>query len=168
MGTPARTPDARALRSSLEPIVISLGMDLEDIEIEAAGRRRRVCVIVDRDGGVDLDGIAEASRAVSDALDASDAMGDAPYTLEVTSPGVDRPLTLPRHWRRNVGRRVQVDVSGASLDGRIMAADESGVDLAVDRDGTAEGEPVRASWAELGPGRVQIEFRRVATPEEDA
>ena len=58
-------------------------------------------VAVDKDGGVTLDDVADATREVNRVLDGSDVMGEQPYTLEVTSRGVDRPLTLPRHWRRN-------------------------------------------------------------------
>ena len=94
------------LRALLAPVVEGLGLDLEDVEVTAAGRRRRVCVVVDRDGGIDLDAVADVSKSVSDVLDASDALGSAPYVLEVTSPGVDRPLTQPRHWRRARGRLV--------------------------------------------------------------
>ena len=72
-----------------------------------AGRRSVVRVIVDSDGGVDLDAVADVSKAVSDALDEADPLGEQPYVLEVTSPGVDRPLTEPRHWRRNIGRKVK-------------------------------------------------------------
>ena len=71
------------------------------MEITPAGKRRILRIAVDKDGGVTLDDVAEATREISRVLDASDAMGEQPYTLEVTSRGVDRPLTLPRHWRRN-------------------------------------------------------------------
>lgn len=152
---------ASQVRSVLEPVVTVLGLDLEDLDVQASGRRRRVSVVIDRDGGVDLDGIAAASRAVSDALDASDAMGDDPYTLEVTSPGVDRPLTLPRHWRRNMGRRVRVHLAdGSSLDGRIREVDDDGVLLAVDVKGKPESTERRTPWSEVVRGEVQVEFRR--------
>ena len=85
-----------------------MGLDLEAVELTPAGRRRVLRVAVDKDGGVTLDDVAEATKEVSRLLDASDVMGEQPYTLEVTSPGIDRPLTLPRHWRRNAGRLVKV------------------------------------------------------------
>ena len=95
----------------LAPVVAATGYDLEDVTVTSAGRRSLVRVIVDADGGVDLDAVAEVSRVVSEALD-GDADGGAafagPYVLEVSSPGVDRPLTEPRHWRRAIGRLVQV------------------------------------------------------------
>ena len=98
-----------------------------------AGRRSVVRVVVDRDEGVTLDDIAEVSRAVSEVLDRNDdGMGRTPYVLEVTSPGVDRPLTEARHWRRNVGRLVTVAVGPAGrtqeVTGRVTAVDDAGRD----------------------------------------
>ena len=98
----------------------ALGLDLEAVELTPAGKRRMLRVAVDRDGGVTLDDVADATREVSEALDDADVMGEAPYTLEVTSRGVDRPLTLPRHWRRNHDRLVKVTTTdGETLTGRI-------------------------------------------------
>ena len=164
MGRPSRDSSASAaseVRSVLEPVVAALGLDLEDLDVQASGRRRRVSVVIDRDGGVDLDGIAAVSRAVSDALDASDAMGDDPYTLEVTSPGIDRPLTLPRHWRRNIGRRVRVHLAnGSTLEGRVREVDDDGVLLTVDVKGKPESTERRTPWSDVVRGEVQVEFRR--------
>ena len=141
------------LRSALDPVVTAAGFDLEDVNVTTAGRRSVIRVVVDRDGGLDLDAVADVSRVVSEALDAGDVTGDAPYTLEVTSPGVDRPLTEPRHWRRAAGRLVKA----GTVTGRVLAADESGVTLAVD------GEERTFGYDELGSGRVQVEFDRPAT-----
>jgi ribosome maturation factor RimP len=138
------------LRELLSPVVSAAGYDLEDVELSSAGRRSVVRVIVDRDGGVDLDAVAEISRPVSDALDAADAFGESAYVLEVTSPGVDRPLTAPRHWRRNVGRLVEVD----GIKGRIVEATDEGVTLDVD------GAQREVTHAELGSGKVIVEFSR--------
>jgi ribosome maturation factor RimP len=138
------------VRPVLEPVVAAAGYDLEDVVVTAAGRRSVVRVVVDRDGGVDLDAVAEVARAVSDALDAADELGSSPYVLEVTSPGVDRPLTLPRHWRRNVGRLVRV----AELSGRITDADDHGVTLDVAGDAQVLG------YDDLGDGHIQVEFSR--------
>ena len=143
------------VRDAVEPAVTAAGFDLEDVEVVAAGRRSVVRVVVDHDGGIDLDAVAEVSRVVSDVLDASDATGSTPYTLEVTSPGVDRPLTEPRHWRRAVGRLVSVPVSEAgTVTGRVRAADETSVTFDVD------GADRTLALAELGPGRIQVEFNR--------
>lgn len=106
---------ATLIEPSVRGAVEAVGYDLEDLTVARAGRRDVVRVVVDRDGGVDLDDIADVSRAVSQALDETDdGFGVEPYMLEVTSPGVDRPLTENRHWRRNIGRLVKVAVSGES------------------------------------------------------
>lgn len=115
-----------ALESALAERASELGLDLEDVALGTAGRRRVLRVAVDQDGGVTLDDVAEATRAISSLLDSSDLMGEQPYTLEVTSRGTDRPLTLPRHWRRNVGRLVKVKLhDGEQLEGRIRETDDA-------------------------------------------
>ncbi len=164
--------DQAELARVLEPVVQAAGADLESVRISAAGRRRLLRVFVDADGGVGLDEIALISRELSARLDATGAMGEAPYTLEVSSPGVDRPLTQPRHWRRAVGRLVTVPVTAAGqngdsapppaagrpaqVEGRVVTASGHGVTLDVG------GEQRELSYAELGPGRVQVEFGRLA------
>ena len=143
------------LMKLLEPVVSAEGLDLEDITVTQAGRRRLLRVIVDRDGGVSLDDVAEVSQAVSTALDETDVMGEAAYTLEVSSPGVDRPLTEPRHWRRAAKRLVKAELKdGTVVEGRIKAADDGGVDIDV------AGVPQRFGYEVLARGRVQVEFRR--------
>jgi ribosome maturation factor RimP len=133
----------------------ALGLDLEAVDLTKAGKRSVLRVAVDKDGGVDLDDIAAATGEVSRTLDESDVMGAGSYTLEVSSPGVDRPLTLPRHWRRNTGRLVKATLEAASdVTGRIVATDDDGADL--DVDGTVR----RVSFDEVAKARVQIEFKR--------
>jgi ribosome maturation factor RimP len=143
----------------VEPVALAAGYDLEDLAVVRMGRRFVLRVSVDRDGGVPLDAVAELARAVSTALDeAEDAGGElipGEYQLEVSSPGVNRPLTLPRHWRRNVGRLVKVRVAGHTVVGRVLTADDQGVEL--DVDGTVSD----LGYAELGTGRVEIEFTHV-------
>jgi ribosome maturation factor RimP len=150
------------LLSTLEPVVIACGFDLEEVVVTPAGKRRVLRVVVDKDGGVDLDDIAGVSTSVSATLDESNAMGAVPYVLEVTSPGVDRPLTLPRHWRRATDRLVQVDIAGIGSDrtARVVTADDDGVLLDID------GAKQHVVWADLGRGRVQIEFNRKAMPDQ--
>ncbi len=147
------------VRAVIEPVVVAAGFDLEDVHLSRAGRRHVLRVLVDADGGISLDDVAVVSREISQALDTADqAQGEVlagEYQLEVGSPGVDRPLTLPRHWRRNVSRLVAVTVAGRSLTGRVTAADETGVVLDVD------GESSSIPYPELGPGKVQIEFKRL-------
>ena len=143
------------LTVQLGPSVEALGLDLDAVELTTAGRRRVLRVVVDRQGGVTLDDIAEATRAVSRTLDSEDTLGEQPYTLEVTSRGVDRPLTLPRHWARNSGRLVEVQTpEGPSLTGRITGADDDGVDLDVD------GVAHRLAYTDVTNARVQVEFAR--------
>ena len=135
------------------PVIAAAGMDLESVRVSAAGRRRLLRVVVDSDRGVSLDDAAAVSRKLSAALDAAPVMGDFPYTLEVSSPGVDRPLTDPRHWRRAVGRLVQVTAADAGpISGRVLAADSDGVTLDV------AGDHRRFGYAALGAGAVQVEF----------
>jgi len=137
-----------------EPIE-ALGLDLEAVDLSKAGKRSVLRVAVDKDGGVDLDDIAAATSEVSRLLDDSDVMGNSPYTLEVSSPGVDRPLTLPRHWRRNAGRLVKVSLDGGDeVTGRIVSSDEEGVDLDVD------GTTRRLGFGDVAKARIQIEFKR--------
>ena len=161
--------DGTKLREQLEPVVSGLGYDLEEVVAQRAGSRQLLRVVVDGDGGISLDGIAEVSQAVSASLDESDAMGEHPYDLEVTSPGVSRPLTLPRHWRRAVGRLVLVPLTaGGELTGRVIAADEAGVTLELPgkKPGTT-GDERRLGYPELGRGKVQVEFNRPGAKDED-
>lgn len=126
----SRRVSADTLTRVVEPVVTAAGADLEGIDLDTAGRRRRVRVIVDADGGVDLDAIAEISRAVSAVLDEQDLFGAEPYVLEVTSRGVDTPLTLARHWRRNVGRLVKVTLrDGGTVTERISGFEGDTVHL---------------------------------------
>jgi ribosome maturation factor RimP len=135
--------------------VQSLGLDLEAVDLSKAGKRSVLRIAVDKDGGVDMDDIAEATKAVSAVLDESDLMGNAPFTLEVTSPGVDRPLTLPRHWRRNVTRLVKVDlVEGDPVEGRIVSSDDGGAVLEV------AGDEVQVAYGAITKAKIQIEFKR--------
>jgi ribosome maturation factor RimP len=133
--------------------VTTTGFDLEDVTVSPAGKRRVVRVVVDRDGGVDLDDVADVARAVSDLLDDNPELVDGAYTLEVTSPGVDRPLTQPRHWRRNQGRLVKVTIPDETLTGRITSSTDTEVTL--DVDGTAR----TLLLAEVSKALVQVEFK---------
>jgi ribosome maturation factor RimP len=163
----ASLPDTDRLARLLQPVVDALGLDLEGVRVTAAGRRRLLRVVVDADGGVTLDTIALASRELSARLDRGTEMGELPYTLEVSSPGVDRPLTQPRHWRRAIGRRVEVPLAGhggdgaATVTGRITAASHNGITLDCD------GEFRSFSFADLGPGKVQVEFGPVSPGDDE-
>jgi ribosome maturation factor RimP len=157
--TAGRSAAARArdhLFTVLAPVVEGTGHDLEDVTVGTAGRRSVVRVVVDAEGGVDLDAVAEVSRAVSEVLDrtADGGVLAGSYVLEVTSPGVDRPLMNARHWRRAIGRLVSVPVGGASCTGRVAGVTDAGVVLDV------AGSRRELAWAQLGPGQVQVEFNR--------
>ncbi|MFE9428877.1 ribosome maturation factor RimP [Kitasatospora sp. NPDC006697] len=155
------TPTDR-LRALLEPLAEQAGLDLEDIKVSQAGSRRQLQVDVDADGGVDLDAIAEFSREVGQALDQSDLMGSGAYLLEVGSPGVDRPLTAPRHWRRNTGRLVKAQlVEGGEIVARILEADEDGALVEVQPvKGRGRAKERRLAYAEVAKARIQVEFNR--------
>jgi ribosome maturation factor RimP len=156
------TTQNERLRALLEPLVAARELDLEEIEVTPAGKRRVLRIVVDSDDGVQLDECAELSRDASAALDESDVMGGAPYTLEVTSPGADRPLSEPRHYRRAVGRlikaRLAPEAGGGELVARITAVDDEGLDLEVP--GVKGRKPTerRLALADIDKARVELEF----------
>ncbi len=145
----------------VEPTLADHGLELESVEIVPAGRRSVVRILVDGDGadgrGPGVDEIGEATRAISDRLDEAPETGDAPYTLEVSSRGVSRPLTEPKHWRRNRGRLVRikpVDVDVEPWVGRITGSDDEQVTLGVD------GEDRTLAYADIASAVIQVEFRK--------
>jgi ribosome maturation factor RimP len=156
------------IEAELADPLSALDLDIEAVEITPAGKRRIVRIAVDKDGGVTLDDVADATRAVSAVLDESDVLGELPYTLEVTSRGVDRPLTLPRHWRRNADRLARVTLTDdTSMTGRI--GDSGSDSVTLDVDGTAR----EVAYADIAKAYVEIEFNRRKPaaehdPEEDA
>lgn len=143
--------------------VAPLGLEVPDVVITPAGKRSVVRVLVEPalpvdDAGdtvvepITLDQVAEATDLVSTGIDAEDPFGEQPYTLEVSSPGVDRPLTSLEHFRRAVGRRVEFrPLEGEPFTERITRVAEEQIVL---EDGRA------LSLAEAGTGQVQVEFRR--------
>lgn len=144
-----------SLEALVETTVTALGFDLEALELTPAGNKRVLLIALDRDGGIGIDHITDATRALSEVLDSSDVMGEQPYTLEVTSRGVSRPLTQPRHWRRNEGRLVRLRLADddSSIDGRIGASDDDGVDI-IGRTTT------RYPYNQIISALVQIELNR--------
>jgi ribosome maturation factor RimP len=157
---PAANPER--VRAVVTPVLASAGLDLEELSLSSAGRRGLLRVSVDRDGGVCLDDVAEVSRRLSAALDQTDVMGGQPYVLEVGSPGVGRPLTEPRHWRRAVGHLVVGQLSGGGeFAGRVLAVDETGATLDV------PGGDLRVERAQVTSARVEVEFGR-PDPDPDA
>jgi ribosome maturation factor RimP len=145
-----------AVRALLDPIVAAHGVDLETVTVSRAGARSVVRVVIDRDGGLDLDAVAEVSQSINAALDADEDMirGGA-FVLEVTTPGVDRPLTETRHWRRAAGRLVKITrKSGGSFLGRIVRV---GPDAAVVAD-PESGATSEIAYSEVSRAVVQVEF----------
>jgi ribosome maturation factor RimP len=143
------------LATLVDECVSALGFDLEAIELTPAGNKRVLRIALDRDGGIGIDHITEATRALSEELDASDVMGSQPYTLEVTSRGVDRPLTEPRHWRRNAGRLVRLRLADdSSIDGRIGESDDEGVVI----EGRTTSQ--RLAYDQISTALVQTELNR--------
>ena len=159
----ARTDAARErVEAALVDPLAGLGLDLEAVELSAAGKRSVLRVAVDKDGGVTMDDVTEATQEVSRVLDDEGLMGEQAYLLEVTSRGVDRPLTLPRHWRRNAGRLVKVQlVEGGQVTGRIGGSDDEKVTLSVD------GADHEVAYADVAKALVQIEFNRKNDNEDD-
>jgi ribosome maturation factor RimP len=152
------------LRELAEPLAADAGLVVEDITITPAGKRRVVRIVVDLPeevtGGVGMEPIAEISRSLAAALETSDVMGVIPFVLEVTSPGVSRPLTERRHWMRARGRLVKAEpvdgVKGwtaAVSTGRLTAVDDEGIELSGER---------RLPWGEIARGQVQVEFGRAS------
>ncbi len=169
------TTQSERLRELLAPLVSARELDLEEVEVTTAGKRRVLRIVVDSDAGVELDECADVSRAVSEKLDETDAMGGAPYVLEVTSPGADRPLTEHRHYVRATGRLMKAQLTeGGELVARIVAVDDEGLDLEVP--GVKGRKPTsrRLAFGEIAKARVEVEFNRksddkaaVATDETD-
>lgn len=160
MSTARHDAAREQIETELTDPLSALGLDVEAVEITPAGKRRILRVAVDKDGGVTLDDVAEATREVSRVLDESDVMGEQPYTLEVTSRGVDRPLTLPRHWRRNTDRLVKVTLDdGEVLTGRIVGADEAGARLEV------SGRQREIAYPGVRKALVQVELNRSGAKE---
>ncbi|WP_121252381.1 ribosome maturation factor RimP [Nocardioides ferulae] len=150
----------RQIAEELAEPLAALGLDVEAVETTPAGKRRILRIAVDKDGGVTLDDVADATREINRVLDDSDVMGEQPYTLEVTSRGVDRPLTLPRHWRRNHDRLVKVTLTdGDTVTGRIVGSDDDSAVLDV------EGSRRTVALADVAKALVQIEFNRKSGPE---
>lgn len=147
------------LASRLEPIVAeavtTAGFDLDSLEVQQAGRRQLVKVVVDSDDGVGLDEVAEVSRTVSAALDENEHVLASAYTLEVTSPGLDRPLTQRRHWRRARFRLVKITpVEGSAYLGRVGHAGEKSVRV------LAGGRIEDVRYESVAKAVVEVEFKQ--------
>ncbi|MHA7860204.1 ribosome maturation factor RimP [Tessaracoccus sp. Y36] len=149
----------------IEPILVQHGLELDSLDVTRMGKRSVLRLTVDGEGpqgrGPLLDDIASASRAISDALDESPVVGDHPFTLEVSSRGVSKPLTEAKHFRRNTGRLVQLWLADGEIVGRIVGADEQGVTLDVD------GSERTVALTDINKAVVQVEMNRPVDGDED-
>lgn len=136
----------------ITPALSNLGLYLEDITITSAGRRSMLTVIVDGDAHLSLDQVTVATKAISELVENVQSLGQTPFTLEVTSPGLDRPLTKPRHWRKNIDRLVKIVLlDGKEIIGRIKGASE--ISASVD-------EHV-INFVDIKRAKLEVEFKQV-------
>jgi len=141
------------------PAVSDLGFYLEDVHVATPGSHRIVTCIVDGDASLNLDQVTSVSRVISELLDEAPFMGETPFTLEVTSPGVDRPLTQPRHFAKNVSRLLKIiKLDGSEVTGRILSNTDKDVTLTVAVKKETIEETV--SLGDIKRAVVEIEFNR--------
>ena len=134
----------------IAPIIQATGNYLEDITIQSAGKRRMITVIVDSDTHLNLDQVTVVTKEISEVIENLAALGEIPFTLEVTSPGVDRPLTLPRHWAKNLGRLVKASLNdGGEVKGRIGQSTQ--VSVLIDE--------ATISYADIKKAVLEVEFK---------
>lgn len=163
--------DTEQLTRTMTDLLAEFDLELEALDVVGSGRGRKVRVVVDGDGpegnGPTIDEIAAATREISDRLDELDALGEQSYELEVSSRGTSRPLTEPKHWRRNTGRLVKCILTETEpVIGRIVSSDDEGVDLTVVRDQRRKlTEEVRLAFEEITKATIEVEMRKA--PKED-
>lgn len=137
--------------SAIRPIIEAAGNYLEEVKIVAAGKRKLITVIVDSDSYLNLDQVTAVTRSISDVIEGVPSLGDAAFTLEVTSPGTDRPLTLPRHWKKNQGKLVKISLNdGSEIEARITESNESSVEL----------DSSTVNFSDIKKALLQIEFKK--------
>ena len=140
------------ISAAITPALSALGFYLEDVTITSAGRRSMLTVIVDGDTHLSLDQVTSATKAIGEIVESLQSLGDTPFTLEVTSPGLDRPLTKPRHWRKNIDRLVKVVLlDGKEVKGRIKAASEVSATV-------GESE---INFTDIKRASLEVEFKQV-------
>ncbi|CAB4885110.1 unannotated protein [freshwater metagenome] len=143
----------------ITPVLQQAGYFLEDVNVVSPGNHRIVTIIVDGESALNLDQVTVASKLVSELMDEAAFMGETPFTLEVTSPGIDRPLTLPRHFAKNVTRLLKITKNdGEVVNGRITTNTEFDVTLTIlEKKTTSE---VTVLLADIKRAVVEIEFNR--------
>jgi ribosome maturation factor RimP len=140
------------ISAAVTPALSALGFYLEDVTITSAGRRSMLTIIVDGDTHLSLDQVTSATKAISEIVESLQSLGDTPFTLEVTSPGLDRPLTKPRHWLKNIDRLVKVVLlDGKEIKGRIKAASED----------SATVDQSEINFTEIKRASLEVEFKQV-------
>ena len=139
------------ISAAVTPALSVLGFYLEDVTITSAGRRSMLTIIVDGDTHLSLDQVTSATKAIGEIVEGLQSLGDTPFTLEVTSPGLDRPLTKPRHWRKNIDRLVKVvSLDGSVVNGRIKSATET--DVLID--------DVSIEFSAIKRATLEVEFKQ--------
>jgi ribosome maturation factor RimP len=149
----------QSISDLISPAVTEAGFFLEEVQIATPGSHRIVTCVVDGPTPLNLDQVTVASRLISELLDTAEFMGETPFTLEVTSPGVDRPLTQPRHWTKNLTRLIKVTLNdGATITGRLTEFNESDATLVENIKGRIKEHTV--AFADIKRAVVEIEFNR--------
>jgi ribosome maturation factor RimP len=143
----------------ITPAVTAQGFFLEEVQLVSPGKHRIVTCIVDGEVALNLDQVTSISRAISELLDESPIMGETPFTLEVTSPGIDRPLTKPRHFAKNNDRLLKITkLNGDVITGRILSNTDSDVTLTIET--KKESSEVVVALSDIKRAVVEIEFNR--------
>ncbi len=147
---------AANLTELLNPVVTRAGFVLEEVTVTPVGKRRLVSVVIDRENSnPSLDEVTVVSKEISVILDTYSQMGEMPFTLEVTTPGVDRPLTLPRHWKKNIGRLVKITPKqGDKFIGRILEVSDNQVKLELEK------ELLTVDLVDVSRAQIEVEFNR--------
>lgn len=140
------------ISAAITPALEALGFYLEDVTIISAGRRSMLTVIVDGDTHLSLDQVTSATKAIGEIVESIQSLGETPFTLEVTSPGLDRPLTKARHWQKNINRLVKVVLlDGSEIKGRIKDVNEV----------SARVDEKNISYSDIKRATLEIEFKPV-------
>lgn len=140
------------ISAAITPALEALGFYLEDVTITSAGRRSMLTIIVDGDTHLSLDQVTSATKAIGEIVESIQSLGETPFTLEVTSPGLDRPLTKPRHWRKNIDRLAKIVLlDGKEVKGRIKAASEL----------SATVDESEIKFSDIKRASLEVEFKQV-------
>jgi ribosome maturation factor RimP len=140
------------ISAAITPALEALGFYLEDVTIISAGRRSMLTIIVDGDTHLSLDQVTSATKAIGEIVESVQSLGETPFTLEVTSPGLDRPLTKVRHWQKNINRLVKVVLQdGSEIKGRIKDVNEV----------SARVDEKNINYSDVKRATLEIEFKPV-------